>query len=256
MTIPEVIASGCDVILFADEPERDMERVRRALADGRIPAARLEDALRRILGAQGGARAAPAAAARPRGGRAALATPESLAEARAVTARVPTLVKDVSGLLPLDPARHRRVLVYSGGIVHPLAPAGPFVLPDLLAREGFEVTLHARGSGLEPRDFDLVLYLFGDETLLTRSAIFIDWMKLTGNLHGAMDRPWHDVPTLMISFGYPYLLYDAPRVPAYVNAYGDARPRAGGGAGVPDGARALRRAKPGRSVLRAGGRAL
>ena len=82
------------------------------------------------------------------------------------------------------------------------------------------MTLYAPGSGLEPRDFDLVLYLFGDETLLTRSAIFIDWMKLTGSLHGAMDRPWHDVPTLMISFGYPYLLYDAPRVPTYINAYG------------------------------------
>ena len=41
--IPEVIANGCDVILFADEPERDMDRVRRALADGRIPAARLEE---------------------------------------------------------------------------------------------------------------------------------------------------------------------------------------------------------------------
>ena len=220
LAIPEVIASGCDMILFADEPERDMERIRRALADGRIPAARLEDALRRILGlkaALGLHRAAPPELATAR---AALATPESLAEARAVTARAPTLVKDVRGLLPLDPARHRRVLVYSGGIVHPLAPAGPFVLPDLLVREGFEVTLHTPGSGLEPRDFDLVLYLFGDETLLTRSSIFIDWMKLTGNLHGAMDRPWHDVPTLMISFGYPYLLYDAPRVPAYVNAYG------------------------------------
>ena len=24
----------------------------------------------------------------------------------------------------------------------------------------------------------------------------------------------------MISFGYPYYLYDAPRVPTYVNAYG------------------------------------
>ena len=34
-----------------------------------------------------------------------------------------------------------------------------------------------------------------------------------------MERCWHDVPTLMISFGYPYLLYDAPRVPTYVNAY-------------------------------------
>ena len=220
VTIPEVIANGCDVILFADEPERDMERVRRALADGRIPEARLEDALRRILGLKAALGLQRAAPPELEAARALLAAPESLAEARAVTARVPTLVKDVHGLLPLDPARHRRVLVYSGGIVHPLMPAGPFALPDLLAREGFEVTLYAPGSGLEPRDFDLVLYLFGDETLLTRSAIFIDWMKLAGNLHGAMDRPWHEVPTLMISFGYPCLLYDAPRVPAYVNAYG------------------------------------
>jgi beta-N-acetylhexosaminidase len=34
-----------------------------------------------------------------------------------------------------------------------------------------------------------------------------------------MARPWHDIPTVMISFGYPYLLYDAPRVPTYINAY-------------------------------------
>ncbi len=35
----------------------------------------------------------------------------------------------------------------------------------------------------------------------------------------AMDRPWHEVPTVAISFGYPYLLYDAPRMPCLINAY-------------------------------------
>jgi beta-N-acetylhexosaminidase len=34
-----------------------------------------------------------------------------------------------------------------------------------------------------------------------------------------MDRHWHRIPTAMISFGYPYYLYDAPRVPTYINAY-------------------------------------
>ena len=34
-----------------------------------------------------------------------------------------------------------------------------------------------------------------------------------------MRRHWHDIPTLMISFGYPYLLYDAPAVPTCINAY-------------------------------------
>ncbi|MEO6300071.1 MAG: glycoside hydrolase family 3 protein, partial [Paracoccaceae bacterium] len=59
----------------------------------------------------------------------------------------------------------------------------------------------------------------GEETLLTRGRIFLDWAKISGGFQGAMARYWHEIPTLMISFGYPYYLYDAPRVPAYVNAY-------------------------------------
>ena len=34
-----------------------------------------------------------------------------------------------------------------------------------------------------------------------------------------MQRHWHDIPTLMVSFGFPDRLYDAPRVPTYINAY-------------------------------------
>jgi beta-N-acetylhexosaminidase len=34
-----------------------------------------------------------------------------------------------------------------------------------------------------------------------------------------MQRTWFDIPTLMISFGYPYMLYDAPRMPTVINAY-------------------------------------
>ena len=39
-----------------------------------------------------------------------------------------------------------------------------------------------------------------------------------------MRRLWHEIPVLMISFGYPYYLYDAPRVPAYVNAWATMEP--------------------------------
>ena len=220
--LAELIANGCDVILFADEPEVDYERIRKALASGALPQARFEDALRRILGlkARLGLHKSQSLPDYERA-RANLATEQSLKAARDAAAKVPTLVKDTQHLLPLDPARHKRVLVYSGGIVQPLAPAPfAFALPEMLREEGFDVTVFEVGSELDPRDFDLVLYLFGDETLLTRSSIFIDWMKLTGRLGGSMYRPWHDVPTLMISFGYPYLLYDAPRVPTYINAYG------------------------------------
>ncbi len=137
-----------------------------------------------------------------------------------IGARAPTLVKDTQSLLPLDPVRHRRVLVITPGIVFPFSPQPlPFGLPDMLRDEGFEVTLHDSATRVSRDDFDLVLYLFGDETLLTRSHIFIDWLRLAGSFGKAMQRYWHDIPTAMISFGFPYLLYDAPRVPTYINAY-------------------------------------
>ncbi|MGO8085314.1 glycoside hydrolase family 3 protein, partial [Rhizobium leguminosarum] len=34
-----------------------------------------------------------------------------------------------------------------------------------------------------------------------------------------MYRPWTNIPSAMISFGHPYHLYYAPRLPAYINAY-------------------------------------
>jgi len=71
-----------------------------------------------------------------------------------------------------------------------------------------------------PRDYDLVLYLLAEETLMTRGRIFLDWRRLTGSVFGAMARLWHQVPTVMVSLGFPYYLHDAPRVPAYINAYG------------------------------------
>ena len=55
--------------------------------------------------------------------------------------------------------------------------------------------------------------------MLTRGRIFFDWLKLGGGLGPAMARHWHQVPTAMISFGYPYYLYDAPRMPTVINAF-------------------------------------
>lgn len=218
VALPEVVSSGCDIILFSDEPEADIARIEAALADGRITAARLDEAMVRVLGlkaALGLHKDGKAPADRSK-----LACPASAAAAQKITARAPTLVKDVQGILPLSPDRHRRVLVYTTGIVTPLHGDGmPMIFPDLLRAEGFEVTLHDPDARPDPRHFDLVLYVMAEETLLTRGRIFLDWNRLTGGMHGAMARHWHEVPTALISFGYPYYLYDAPRLPCVVNAY-------------------------------------
>lgn len=222
-TVPDLIIAGCDVILFSDDANADLMRLVKAVADGRLSQERVDEAVTRVLALK-----AALGLHKPRRSGPSLSTAEMLMArsdsritAKSVTQRVPTLVKDTQNLLPLSPARHRRVLVFSTGAVQPFAPAPlPLSLPEMLRREGFEVTEYAEGLDVNPRDFDLVLYLLAEETLLTRGRIFLDWRRLTGSVFGAMRRYWHDVPTLMISLGFPYYLYDAPRVPTYINAYG------------------------------------
>lgn len=220
--LPETVIAGCDVILFSDDPNGDLMRLVKAVADGRLSQERVDAAVTRVLALKAALglhqdRAEPSIEA----ARQVIASDESRITATGVTARVPTLVKDVRGLLPLSPAKTKRVLVFSGGVILPFVPQPlPLSLPERLEQEGFAVTVYTSGMAVSPRDFDLVLYLLGEETLLTRSRIFLDWHKLTGSVYGAMRRYWHELPTLMISFGYPYYLYDAPRVPAYINAYG------------------------------------
>ncbi|ODT74690.1 MAG: glycoside hydrolase family 3 [Pelagibacterium sp. SCN 64-44] len=222
-TIPQCVIAGCDVILFSDDANADLLYLVKAVADGRLSQERVDEAVTRVLAlkaAQGLHRPD-----RPRpsleAARAVLGRPESRLTARSVTARAPTLVKDVAGLLPLSPARHKRVLIFSTGAVQPFAPVPlPLSVPDLLRQNGFEVTEYALGMAVDPKNFDLLLYLLAEETLLTRQRIFLNWRELTGSVFGAMKRYWYDLPTLMVSLGFPYYLHDAPRVPTYVNAYG------------------------------------
>lgn len=220
--LPEVIIAGCDVILFTDDANGDLMRLVKAVADGRLSQERVDEAVTRVLALKAALglhkeHAEPNLDSAQR----VVATEENRIVVNGVTARVPTLVKDIKSLLPLSAKRHHRVLVFSGGVILPFVPHPvPLSVPERLEKEGFAVTVYQPGMEVSPRDFDLVLYLFAEETTLTRSRIFLDWTKLTGSVFGAMTRYWHDIPTLMISFGYPYYLYDAPRVPAYINAYG------------------------------------
>lgn len=215
-TLPEVIASGCDVILFSSDPEADYDLVQAALDDGRLSWERVDDAVVRLLGLK----AAVGLHKPQQQDLGIIGNADDRAYAMEVTRRAPTLVKDVQALLPLDTAKHKRVLFISPGIVFPFTPEPlPFALPRMLEEKGFEVTLYEQSTVVSRAQFDLVLYAFGDETLLTRSHIFIDWLRMTGHFGKAMQRTWHDIPTLMVSFGFPYFLYDAPRVPTYINAY-------------------------------------
>jgi beta-N-acetylhexosaminidase len=222
---PEVIANGCDVFLFPAPFEQDFGHVMRALSDGRLSEARVEEAVTRVLGLKAALglhrqtldeRLPPLDEAR-----ATVRQPAHVAvEARAAAASV-TRVKDVNGTLPLSPARHRRIVLMTDPSRDGFAgqPPMPLTLPEQLRARGFEVRDFDPAQPPTPADTDLVLYLLAQESLLVQSHIYLDWARVHGDWRLAMRRFWHDLPTLLVSFGQPYYLYDAPRMPCVVNAY-------------------------------------
>ena len=211
----DIIASGCDMILFADEPEADYEAVLAAVRSGRISAERLTDAVTRILGLKA------AVGLHLRQPLPDFPEPDAYRDRMSeIRKMAPVLEKDVNGLLPLDPKKHRRVLMFAPGIVEPITnEAFDLVLPQRLESEGFVVTRYTPGDDIDPQAYDLAIYAFAEETMATRGRIFLDWRSLGGGLRGTMRRLWHEMPVVMISFGYPYYLYDAPQVPVYINAW-------------------------------------
>jgi beta-N-acetylhexosaminidase len=214
--LPDIIAGGCDLILFSEHPQADFLIVEKAIETGKISEGRLAEAVLRVLAMKA---ALGLHQSRTRVDRSKLKTAERLDFARSVFARVPTLVKDVKKTLPLNPSTHSKLLVYSTGLVHIGKHNVALVLPEMLRSEGFDVTVTQTGEDHDPQTFDVVLYVLAEESQPLRGRIFFDWTKFSDDFQSAMRRPWHDVPTIVVSLGHPYYLYDVPRMPCLINAY-------------------------------------
>ena len=215
----DLLRSGCDIVLFTRDLPRDIVNVRQALEAGYLPRQRFEDALARVLGLKAALNLAEREITSSAERLEIIGSNALQQIADDATARAPTLVKDTQDIFPVSPQRHSRIYFASPGVNHPIDGNFPLIVPDLLRERGFEVTEHVVGQPIACEGHDLVLFAFADETLLCRNRIWLDWTGLTGHFSNSMKRPWFDIPTAMLSFGFPYYLYDAPRMPAYVNAY-------------------------------------
>lgn len=224
--VPECIENGCDVFLFSDNLEADLSYLRAGLADGRLSAARVEAAVTRILGLKAALglhrmsvdeRILPLDEAKK-----VVRCAPHLETAHRTTSKAVTLVKNTGGILPISPARHRRVTVLSNG-TPPFFPGMPRRRLDrfeeCLAERGFKVSRYDAANPPSPDNTDLLIYVFAAESSLTLSRIFLDWREEQPSMRQTMTRYWHDIPTIMVSFGHPYYLFDAPRVQTYINAY-------------------------------------
>ncbi|TAG45778.1 MAG: glycoside hydrolase family 3 protein [Betaproteobacteria bacterium] len=229
---PDVIQNGCDMYLFGHPNALDISLILKGLRSGRLTEARVEEAVTRVLGLKAALglhkksttdMLAPLERVREK-----LRTPKSLAVAARAVKQSITLVKDIKPTLPLSVEKHRRILIISEGVtrVTPSAQSRSLeTLENELRRRGFELRYVEPAMLMTPAplptsdDTDLVLYLLAQESEYTVGNIDIDWKKLHGGILQGMTRYWNHIPTVMISFGHMYYLYDAPFCPTYINAY-------------------------------------
>ncbi|MBC2665411.1 glycoside hydrolase family 3 protein [Novosphingobium flavum] len=224
--VPEVIENGCDMFLFSRNPARDVGLMMKGLREGRLSERRLYEAATRVLSLKAAlglhVRSIDERLPDLETVRTKLRTPQSLATARDALGKGVTLVKDTANLLPIDPQRHRRVVViaeegwsfFSGALERSLAPA-----ISALGARGFEVRMYDRDNQPTREDTDLVLYLVGQEATPTASRIFLDLAKLHDGTRKAMTQSFREIPTALVSFGQPYYLFDAPTCTTAINAY-------------------------------------
>ncbi len=233
--VPAALAAGCDMILFNKDIREDYQAVRDALADGRLTAERVDEAVTRILTMKS-AMDLPEmqAAGTIVAGEEALACvgcAEHQEWAKECADESVTLVKDTQNLLPISPEKYKRIRLYlledriGGGFKD--GEGAIDKIKGKLEKEGFEVTLYdyahpdmyemfEGGVADVKSKFDLALYVACIDTASNQSVRRIDWVHLM-----AADAPWflQDIPAMFVSIANPYHLVDAPMVKTFINAY-------------------------------------
>ncbi|MBK0347153.1 beta-hexosaminidase [Aerococcaceae bacterium zg-ZJ1578] len=253
--LPTAIEAGCDLFLFFNDPDEDLNWMKEGYEKGLLSDERLHDALRRTLGLK-----AKLGLHQFEGRREEIMLPKEEAlkligteEAKAVAAEVAdtaiTLVKaKQEGIFPVTPERYKRILLvevegYKGGfgaMINSGKKRAADTLKELLEQAGHEVSIwentEERIKKLpeeeRPRaiqnvyaskrpiaqitdSYDLIINLVDVNSGGTTQRIIWPAAK------GTPDQPFyvHEVSTIVVSVNHPFALADMPQVGTYINAY-------------------------------------
>lgn len=229
--VPMAIENGCDMFLFTKDLDEDIAYMKLGYEEGRLSDTRLIEALQRILAMKMSmGLISENEIPRRKKGKEDLAVLNNATHQQWVKECADlgvTLVKDTQQLLPIKPNVHKNVL---------LQILGDFASNDrvynqfaqLLEQEGFTITKYEPET-LETifingkvEDFkaayDLVMYIGNIENASNKTVSRIHWHTLFG---AGNNIPWFaaEVPTLFVSVGNPYHLFDVPMIKTYINGY-------------------------------------
>ncbi|MCL4822384.1 MAG: glycoside hydrolase family 3 C-terminal domain-containing protein [Vicinamibacteria bacterium] len=217
------LAAGNDVVLMSPAPEEAKAAIVAAVKEGRLPQARLDDAVRRLLETKRLAGLDRTRESDPARVWTDVAHPDDLARMQELADRSLTLVKDDAGALPLAPGP---------GLVH-VTLAGDPLYERLDASFESEVRRRAPETTsftVEPRtgaeDRARVLAAAREARVVVVSAFarvraFKGSAALPEDLSAFLQELCASGrPVVVVSYASPYLLLQAPAAPTYVAAYG------------------------------------
>jgi beta-N-acetylhexosaminidase len=206
------------VILFPVDPELDLDYLARAVTTGRLTEERVNAAVLRVLALKA-ALGLHRTRTQPRTlGQAELR--KHARWARETAAGAVTLVRDDAGLVPLNPRRHRRVLLIEQRNRRNWSGALPELeIERLLRNEGFAVDRLRDEADLSSEKFDLALYVIAEEASAGKPTLNLRWEELMGTFRLSMLRAWPELPTVFISLGHPWHVREITGCPTVINAY-------------------------------------
>jgi beta-N-acetylhexosaminidase len=217
------IAAGTDVLLIPPNPDAALAALEQAIASGRLPMSRVEDAVRRILSAKARLGLEKNRFIDVEKLNGAFARPEFAAQAQEMADRGVTLLRDQPHLLPLDASRPLRVLLVeiSGD-------------PDTYPGPDFEREIRWRVDSLEVLRADTrfakieALKLPSSEAYdVAIAALFVRVADRKGNV-GLPDDEAAFVsqllagpkPVVVAAFGSPYLIERFPSAKTWIASFG------------------------------------
>jgi beta-glucosidase-like glycosyl hydrolase len=242
--VPGVIAAGCDMLLFFNDPAEDIQYMKEGIDRGVLTQERLSDAVHRILGLK-----AKLGLNRLRfpskEGLKTVGKPEFHALAAKAAHHTITLVKDTQALLPVNPTLRKRVLLYylqSAPVsLEDGSDSGKRILIEELEAAGFQVTAEPDYYELEmERPSRLNRYRMMAKHSLEKVKQDYDLCVVAISMKGyaqanntrvvysvghSYEIPWyvHELPTVCVSLNYTNHLIDVPMMKTFINAYAPTR---------------------------------
>jgi beta-N-acetylhexosaminidase len=212
--VPMVINSGVDIFLFAHGRKEDFAIMLKAAESGLIPKDRIDEAITRILAMkvamhllelkQNGTLVPLKSQLKEVGKK------EHNIWARECAQKSITLVKDTQNILPISKKKHKRILLIRSGDYS----FATWKFRKFLGKKGFKVKEYKKGAKINKQKYDLMIFLVCEPGFYDKNSVQLDFRKLMG-MHW-----WNEeIPTIFISIGSPYHLYDVPRMKTFINAY-------------------------------------